>query len=129
MDGRVEAAGGALAGGHGELGELEQFGPDAQLAGTVQPGELRVGLEAREQRLQPPELVLRLEERRVVAVCFEQELDLGAHGPEVVAEHQEVRVVVSGGSVTTRTAGAAGLAWRRATSRRTRAASSRRRCS
>jgi len=46
VDGRVEAAGRAVAGGHGEFGELEQFGSDTHLADTVQPGELRVGLEA-----------------------------------------------------------------------------------
>ena len=129
VDGRVEAAVRALASGKGETGQLEQLGADAQRARPVQPGELGVGAEAGEECLQAPELLLRLGERAVVLFRVEQELDLRPHRIEAVAQHQDVRVVVSGGSVTTRTAGTAARVRRRAVISATSAASSRSRCS
>ncbi len=102
MDGRVETAIGALACGEGELGELEELRPDVEGARRVEPRELRSGEEAREEALEPPELLLSPRERGV-AVRVEQELHLRPHRPERAVKHQDVLVVVRGGSVTTRT--------------------------
>jgi hypothetical protein len=101
-----------------ELDYLEQLGPDASLTRLVELLQLGVGAKARQDGLEPPELRLDLCEQREV-LRLEQELDLGPHRGKGVACH-EVRVVVRGGRVTTRTEGAA---LRRPVSAATRAAS------
>ena len=87
-----------------ELGELRA---DAESSFPIQPREFRVGAEARQERLQPTELVLAFFQEVRVRCRFEDELDLRSHRSERMANHQDVLVVVSGGSVTMRTAGAA----------------------
>ena len=81
VDRGVEAPAGAYAGGDCKLRELQQLGADLQRACGVEPRELRLGQEAREEALEPPELLLRLGERGV-ALRVEQELHLRPHRPE-----------------------------------------------
>ena len=56
--------------------------------------------------------------RGVELVCgvvgVDEKLDLGAHGAERAALHHDVLVIVSGGSVTTRTCAAGAATWRAA---------------
>jgi len=110
VHGGVEAPAGSLAGGEGERDHFEQLRPDDHPSALVQPRELGVGIEAREQALEPEQVGLGSRERaeRLAAgLRIENQLDPGAHRVEAPPQHQELRVVATGGSVTTRTGGAA----------------------
>ena len=109
VDGRVEQASGSLACLDGEPGDLDELGAGVEPAGAVERRELGVRAEARQQGFQPLELVLGLGEGLAALGarrCVQQELDLRSHCLERVLLHHDVLVIVSGGSVTTRTGGA-----------------------
>ena len=82
----------------------------ASPAVAVEPRQLGVVAEARHHLLEPLELRLGPVERAFCALAglrVEQELDVGAHRLERPPQHHDVLVIVSGGRLTTRTAGAA----------------------
>jgi hypothetical protein len=106
MDRRIETPSGVLACREGELGHAQEVGTGVEPAGAVQERELRVLSEAREDRLESVELVLRGGERGGGAARVDEEVDLRAHRPERAPLHHEVLVTVSGGNETTRTDGA-----------------------
>jgi hypothetical protein len=108
VDGGVEAAAGAVAGGERQPGHAPEVGTRRERAELGQPRQLGVGPEAGEQRLEPVELRLGGVESRVGvgARRVDEQLHLGAHGGERPADDHDDLVIVSGGSVTTRTDGA-----------------------
>jgi hypothetical protein len=107
---RIEAAAGRLAGGERELDDLYEIVARAgDPAVPVEAGQLGVGAEPRHDLLESLELRCRGGERALGALAglrVEQELDIGAHGLERMPQHHDVLVTVSGGRLTTRTAGA-----------------------
>ena len=84
MHGRVEAAAGALAGLECELDDACEIGAGDRAAVAVEPRELRVGAEPREDRLEPVELVLGCVEcARPRSLGVDEQLDLRAHRVEL----------------------------------------------
>src|SRR5436190_5061619 len=105
---RVEKAARAFARIERELRHRKQIRPCLDLAFAVQRGELRFGPETRERAFDARELGADGVERRArveTAGPVEQQFDFGPHRPELAVVDHEVLVIVSGGSVTTRTAG------------------------
>ena len=76
---------------------------------AIEPRELGVVAEARHHLLEPLELRLGRVERasaRSLGSRVEEQLDVRAHRRERAAQYHDVLVIVSGGRLTTRTAGA-----------------------
>ncbi len=107
VDGRIEPTAGELARGEREAGQGDELRAGVCRAGLVEPAQLRLGQEARQDRLQPVELGLGRVERAGGVCGVDEQLDVGAHRPEGAPLHHDVLVTVSGGRLTTRTAGAA----------------------
>jgi len=108
VHGGVEAAARTFACLEREPDDADEIRPGLDPAVAVQPRELRVVAEARQERFEPVELELRSVERAVCAVRIDEELDLRAHRVERAPVDHEVLVIVNGGSVTILTgAGAA----------------------
>ena len=110
MHGRVEAPACPFSRLDGEARHRDEVLAGVQRAGAVERRELGVGAEAGEQRFQPLELTLGPGEGDLALgarLGVQQELDLRAHRGERAPLHHDVLVIVSGGSVTTRTDGAA----------------------
>ena len=113
VDGGVEPAAGALSCRNREGDDVDEVGSgvlDPSLA--VELRQLRVVPEAREQLLEALELPLGPVERQfgsIAGLGVEEELHIRSHRSEGSALHHEVRVIVSGGRFTTRTAGAAAV--------------------
>src|SRR6185503_20262388 len=109
VDRRVEPAARSLARSERELDQLEQLAAYDHRPALVQPRELGVRIEAREQALEATQVGLSGRERADgdrARRRLEHELDLCPHCCEPAAEHHELRVVATGGRVTTRTDGA-----------------------
>ena len=105
MNGRVEEPAGSLARLDRSAHHLDQGARADDAAVAIQPRELRVGTKPRHRLLEQLELPLD-RVRPFSQAAMHHELDLGAHRVKDVRLHHDVRVVVSGGSVTTRTGGA-----------------------
>ena len=86
----------------------EQVRPRVDRPLAVELRELGVGAEAGEQRLEPVELGRGRFERLAGVVGVDEQLDVRAHRAERPPLHHEVLVIVSGGSITTRTPGRGG---------------------
>ena len=82
MDVDVEAAAGALARRERELDDAQEVRPGGEAARRVEPRELRLGPEAREERLEPVELRLRGGERDARVVGLDEQLDRPCPSPE-----------------------------------------------
>ena len=114
MHGRVEATARLGARLEREPDDADEVGSRFQHARRVQSRELGVRAEAREERLEPVELVLRGLERAFAGGSVEEQFDLGPHRGEAVLDHDDLVAVTgaSGASLTTgeRTAAAAAAA-------------------
>ena len=73
---------------------------------TIQPRQLRVAAKTGEQLFEQVEFGLGFDECGVFTRSVEEEFDLRSHRAKRPALHYDVLVMVSGGSVTTRTEGA-----------------------
>ena len=115
MDRGVEATVRPFARLECQRDDLQQLGAGLEGAGLVQAGELRLGAEAGEDRLQPVELVLGCGKLPVRLGRVHEHLDVRAHGSKAPGLHHDVLVTVRGGRLTTRTDGAAAAccAWTR----------------
>src|SRR5205085_83666 len=110
MDGRVKAPGRLVARGECQLCQTQEVGASVESTRTIQARELGVRTEARQNRLEPVEFSFCGREGIGCILRIHEELDLRAHGMERAALHHDVLVMVSGGSDTTRTDGAAAAA-------------------
>ena len=111
MNGRIESPSGALPAGERELHDLGQLGPRGDPLLAIQPGQLRVGAEAREEPLQATDLLLRRLERirgLGVGIALDEQLHLGPHRAKpAAADHDDPLLVTGAGPPTLTTGGAA----------------------
>ena len=109
MDGGVEEAAGLPASGERQFHYPDEVGASGlEPTCTIERGEFRVVPEARHDLLEALHLDLGSVERALRAFarrCVEQELDVCSHRSQRPPQHHDVRVTVSGGRLTTRTAG------------------------
>ena len=84
--------------------DLDERGRAHDPAVAVESRELGVGAKPGHRLLESLELHLDLVPA-IAGAALDEELDLGSHRVEDVRVHHDVRVTVTGGSVTTRTAG------------------------
>ena len=108
MKAGIEPAGRSLARGEGELDHVREVGGDVERAGAVELRQLGVGPEARHDLLESLELGLDCFERlgRAAVRRANEQRDVRPHRAKSVRFDHDVLVITSGGSVTTRGAGA-----------------------
>ena len=113
MERGIEAPAGCLAGLERKRHDGAQVLTCLDPALAIEPRQLRVRAEPRQEQLEPVELCVdpaHSRAQRARARRIHQALDPRSHGGERVALHHELLVVVTGGAAVTDTDGAAGAA-------------------